>query len=302
MSPRIAWHGLLGFFKTITKLAVVLAILLGIGYGIRQAIEHTFHRNPDFQLQAINLNTNDVLDETALVEHLQIDLSANIFDFDLDAMQLKLLEIPAISSAKIERELPGTLAFELTTRVPIAWVSTISNDAQNSERLLVDKQGFAYPCPPMQSEDAEQLPVILLAKNEDYKIHARKIVKHPDYKYCVRLLEACRTTFPEEITLIESISRHNEWSLHLTTRTGTVATFGLSEHERQLESFGMALRHAQQKAYHIATINLIPKRNIPITISGEEKPPRAVPVSEEMLSDSDDSRRAEDMRSLLNRN
>ena len=68
MSPRIAWFNFLDFLKLLTKLAVFIGVLLSIAYGVREAIEHTFHRNSDFRLQVVNLNPNDVLDETALVE------------------------------------------------------------------------------------------------------------------------------------------------------------------------------------------------------------------------------------------
>lgn len=120
MSPRIAWFNFLGLLKLLTKISLVLAVLLSIAYGVRQAIEHTFHRNPDFRLQVIDLSPNDALDESALVEHLKIDLAANIFDFNVDSMRQKLLDIPAINSAKVERELPGTLVFKITTRKPVA--------------------------------------------------------------------------------------------------------------------------------------------------------------------------------------
>ena len=70
MSPKIAWFNFLGFLKLLSKLAFVIGVLLSIAYGVRQAIEHTFHRNSDFRLQVIDLTPNDVLDESGLVEKL----------------------------------------------------------------------------------------------------------------------------------------------------------------------------------------------------------------------------------------
>ncbi len=79
MSPRIVWFSFLGALQLAAKTALLIGVLLALGYGIRQAIEHTFHKNPDFRLQAINLNPNDVLDEPSLVDLLGIDLAGNIF-------------------------------------------------------------------------------------------------------------------------------------------------------------------------------------------------------------------------------
>ena len=101
---------------------------------------------------------------------------------------------------------------------------------------------------------------------------------------------------------MDTISQANAWSLNLVTRSGTTATFGLGDHARQLEYLGRALDHARRKGYEIGTINLIPRRNIPITLSTDTPPPRAIPVSEEALEDTPARGQADDLRTLLNRN
>lgn len=305
MSPRIAWFNFLGALKLLTKIALLLAILLSIAYGVRQAIEHTFHKNPDFRLQVIDVSPNDALDENALVGHLNIDLAANIFDFDVDLMRQELLEIPAISSAKVERELPGTLVFRIVTRKPVAWISNPEEGLGKTREvgaLLVDLEGFVYPCPAGQLPEAYDLPAMILTPDPDHPVVAGQTLKHPQYRHCTRLLNAFRSTFPNDISMIDAISQEKQWSLDLTTRAGTTATFGLGNHERQLDYFSKALHHAQKKGYQIETINLIPKRNVPITVRGDGDPPRAIPVSEEDLPADAESRRKNDLRSLLNRN
>lgn len=305
MSPRIAWFTALGFLKLLAKVATVIGILLAIAYGVRQAIEHTFHQNPDFRLQAVNLNANDVLDEAALVEQLEIDLSANIFDFDVELLEKRLLEIPAIHSAKVERNLPGTLDFSISTRQPVAWIACPQEDipvARIQGGLLVDRDGFAYPCPPGQLERCQALPILNLAPDEAHPLSAGIPLDHPQYRHCMRLLAAVTKGYPEEIPSIHSISQGSEWSLELTSKTGTVATFGLGDHARQLEYLNRAQLHARKKGYRIATINLIPKQNVPITVLGDADPPRAIPVSEESLAPTRESRQSNDLRTLLNRN
>jgi hypothetical protein len=166
----------------------------------------------------------------------------------------------------------------------------------------VDHQGFTYPCPKLQLKKTVNLPIFILASNPEHPVQAAKIIEHPEYRHCMHLLTAFRSTYPADISMIESISQTNEWSLNLKTRSGTEATFGLGEHKRQLDYLGKALHHAQKKDYQIATINLIPKRNVPITVLGGNKPPRAIPVLEQPISNDIESRRVNDLRSLLNRN
>jgi hypothetical protein len=305
MSPRIAWFNFLGFLRSIGKIAAVIGLLLAAAYGIRQAIEHTFHRNPDFQLKAINLNPNNVLDEAELVSLLNIDLMGNIFDFDLDELEAKLMEQPAISSAKVERNLPGTLDFRITTRKPTAWIACAEEGfpAYREEgSLLVDQHGFAYRCPPGQAAVSRGLPIIILATDQEHPIRPGQTLEHPHYSHSLRLLKAVVLQYPDELPMIHSISQANGWSLNLTTRSGTSATFGLGDHKRQLEYLGRALDHARKKGYEIETINLIPKRNVPITVSGDSAPPRAIPVSENDTAEAPAQRQSEDFRTLLNRN
>ena len=44
---------------------------------------------------------------------------------------------------------------------------------------------------------------------------------------------------------------------------------GLGDHARQVANFRTALAHATSRGYQSDTINLIPKHNIPITITEE---------------------------------
>lgn len=304
MSPRIAWFNFLDFLKSITKFALIIGVVVAIAYGVREAIRHTFHQNPDFQLQAIQLNENDVMDESGLVEHLGIDLNGNIFDFDIATMEQKLLEMPAIQTAKIDRELPGTLLVEVTTRQPRAWIACPEEGlmtTRNLNQLLVDQSGFVYPCPERQLEQAVHLPLIHVKADPKHPIKPGTTLKHPEFRRCTLLLNSFREVFPNDLRIIESVYQINAWSINLSTRSGTTATFGLDDHARQLDYFSQALHHAQKKGYEIETINLIPKQNVPITIRGEASPPRAIPV-EETSNNNGRSQRNSDLQSLLNRN
>jgi len=305
MSPRIAWISFLGVLRRLTKVAVGIGLLLAAAYGIREAVEHTFHRNPDFRLKAIKLNPNDVLDEGDLVTLLKIDLSANIFDFDIEGLERELLEMPAISAAKVERNLPGTLVFSITTRKPMAWIACPEEGfpaERKANSLLVDHNGFPYPCPSGQADVSQDLPILVLAPDAGHPIRPGTTLDHPEYRHCLKLLKAVIAQYPGELELVDEISQVNKWSLSMKTRSGTVAAFGLGDHKRQLDNLGHAFEHSRKKSYRIETINLIPRRNVPITVSGDDAPPRAIPVSEETAAGTPADQRTEDLHSLLNRN
>ncbi|MES2921160.1 MAG: FtsQ-type POTRA domain-containing protein [Verrucomicrobiota bacterium] len=305
MSPRIAWFSFLTFAGSVAKLALILAAVAGIGWGVWQGIQRAFYKNPDFRLQVIDLNPNPAIDEVGLAEATGIDLTASLFDIDVDEVTAKLKALPEIADARAERHLPGKLVVRVTPRTPRAWISCPQAGLSETRRagaMLVDFGSIAYPCPALQLESAMNLPVIKLPLSESHPIVAGQHAGHLELAHCFRLLDAACGIDPEAIHWIESVNQTNEWSLLLVTREGTSATFGLGDHDRQIRSLRAAMDHSSQKGYAIDTINLIPKHNIPITLRNEAAAPKALPVSEPSGVEIREDRRSRDLKALLNSN
>lgn len=283
MSPRIAWFGFLRFSAFMAKVACVLALLGGLGWGAWRGVQHAFYRNPDFRLQSLDLNENPVIDELGVATAIGIDLTSgvNLFEIDVAAAADTLRALPALTDVHIERHLPGTLVVRVAPRTPRAWISCPQAGRVASRRaggLLVDGLGVAYPCPERQLEDAEDLPIIELPASPEHPLEAGTRVTQPELARCLRLLDASLREDPSAGRWIESIGQANAWSLRLVTRGGTVATFALGDHERQINNLRAALEHAADRGEAIETIHLIPKHNIPITVRESRAVPRAIPV------------------------
>lgn len=311
MSPRIAWFGFLSLLGRLTRVACLLGLLAAAGWGVWRGIDHAFYQNPDFSLKVLDLNTNDVVDEFAVANAAGIDLTAprNLFDIDVNATAGKLEQIPGILKARVERHLPATLVVRVETRQPKAWIQSHGDPPDKTRQpgaMLVDGLGFAYPCPERQFESAKLLPVIELSSTDEFPAIAGKKIVHPELERCFMLLDAASEADTEAPQWIETIRQRNEWSLELKTRQGTLATFSLGEHARQIRNLRAALDHAGEKGYLIDTINLIPKYNIPITVTDAAGPPKAIPVKEASAPSADadpgTTRRARDVGSLLHRN
>ncbi len=307
MSPRIAWFGFLRLAGRFTKLACVLVALAGIGWGVWRGLQHAFYKNPDFRLQVIDLNPNPVIDELGIASAAGIDLTKNpsIFEVSVTQATANLKALPALSDARIERHLPGTLMVRVVPRIAKAWIRCPAPDLpapRTSGGLLVDDDGIVFPCSSLQLETASALPVIDLPASSEFPVQAGRKIRHPDLAHGFLLLDAAREADPDAARWIDSIRKANDWSLELVTRQGTCATFSLGDHARQIESLRAALDHAGEKGYDIATINLIPKYNIPITLRGEAPAPRAVPVSAADNPTTAPNRRARDISRLINRN
>ncbi len=305
MSPRIAWFGFLRFLGGMFKLACLLAVFTGIGWGILQGVQQAFYKNPDFRLQVIDLNPNPVIDAKGLAEVAKINTSGTLFDIDIDAVVTALKALPGIEQATAERHLPGTLVVHVDARTPRSWISCPAAGISGNREaggMLVDLNGIAYPCPELQLEDAVHLPVIELPVSGENEIKPGRAVNHAELAHCFALLKSACAVDPEAVHWIESVKQVNKWSLLLVTRDGTEATFGLGDHERQINCLRAAMDHASQRSYAIGTINLIPKHNIPITLRGDAPVPKATVVAEPTADELREERRARDLKNLLNRN
>ncbi len=307
MSPRIAWFGFLRFGGKLTKLACVLAAVTGIGWGVWRGIQHAFYQNSDFSLRIIDLNANPVIDEVGVAQTAGIDLQANpnLFGIDVDELCEKLAANPAITDARVERHLPGTLFVRVIPRSPKAWISCPADGFEKTRSeggLLVDHDDITFPCPATMVELASTLPVIELPALADHPVKSGVKLDRRDLEHCFGLLDSARQADAEAYHWIDSIQPANDWSLRLVTRDGTAATFGLDDHARQIDSLRAALDHAGEKGYVIDTINLIPKYNIPITVRNGSAAPKAIPVSAPETKDREGDRRARDLKNLLNRN
>jgi hypothetical protein len=305
MSPRIAWFGFLKFAGSLGKIACILAVIAGLGWGAWLGVKRAFYQNPDFSLRIIDLNPNPVIDELGLAEAAGIDLNANLFEIDVAKVTAKLQALPGISAAHVERHLPGKLVVRVTPRTPKAWISCADaglSEARQVGSLLVDRQGIAYPCPERQLETAKNLPVIELPRSETCPIVAGEAVPHAELKHCFRLLDSASEADSEAVHWIESVKQVNEWSLLLVTRGGVSATFALGDHSRQISNLRAAMANSTEKGYAINTINLIPKHNVPITLRSETAAPRAVPVTPPSAGKNREDRRSRDLNTLLNRN
>ena len=280
-SPRMAR---IGFFKLLFRsfkplcLLVLLALAgLGIRYGLRRAL----YENPDFCLQSIDLNPNSGIDELDFVKLTGINLRANLFQIDCKALANCLRKVPQLADAQVQRQLPGTLVVRVTARTPRAWISCPAAGIPRiraAGAMLVDEHDIAYQCPPHQLETAAALPIIALPARNKQPITSGKKVLQPELQRCLRLLASANENDPDTPQWIDSIQQTNAWSMCLTTRGGTAATVGLSDHTRQLTNLRSALRHAQTHGYVMATINLIPRENVPITIANPNPQPPPAPV------------------------
>jgi len=300
VSPRIVWFGFLKTCRKFMRLAFLIALAFGAVVGVRLGIQRGLVENQEFRLQAIELTPNPALDERRLVEIAGININGSLFDCDAAEIESKLRALPEIATANVRREFPGTLVVQVAAREPYAWVASTAQgiDAHDEKSgLLVDRSGVAFPCHPALSKTAAMLPVFFLGDGGEPLV-AGQAVKNPQFDRLVRLYKVACEEIPGATEWIYSLRQDRAWSLELLSRDGMTASFGLGDHKRQMGDLKAALDHARERSQQIASIELIPERNIPVKLRGNGVP-RAILIEEPETPGID--RRTRDVQDLLNR-
>lgn len=266
-SPRIVGFGMLRCGKRFVKLVVVLALLAAAGWGAREGMKTFFVENTEFQLRQVELETNGAFTEAHFVEVTGIDPSATLFAIKLREIRKKLEACPGIVKAEVSRRLPDTLRVKVTERVPVAWLECpplgiVGKDPKSG--LLLDAEGICFPCEFWWEEKARPLPVVLVSQAEEGDVTIGKTLRHREAHRGLQLIKLCQSRLADAGWSVPVVAVRNDYALLGATSKGTLVTFGMYEHERQLEDLIALQGHASGNGKTMATVNLIPKRNIPV--------------------------------------
>lgn len=271
-SPRLAWLKLQRILFGLTKLAVVLGLIGGGLYLSREAIFESISANNDFQLEVIELTTNGHIDEARFLEVCGLEVGQSIFELELSALDRKLTDLPEVASASVFRRWPNKLKVEITEREPIAWIAcealgVMPRDA--SRGMLLDADGFIFVCDSEAYPQLRDLPVIDFVNATREMIGPGVELRVKVAERAVALLEAHRemTRLRPDYPSIDFVECHTARAYLIGSfMMGTEATFGLYDHDRQLNDLIGLWRHSREKSSFLARANLLGSRNVPIEL------------------------------------
>jgi len=124
----------------------VLASLLAL-YGLTTA--------PAAAIQRIEVSPLAWTDRDELVRWLGVEPGVNAFALATDQLAARLEELPAIATADVAVQLPGTLAVRVTERQPIlAW-------RVGGVTFLVDREGMLFALAGSGGGDTSRLPIVV---------------------------------------------------------------------------------------------------------------------------------------------
>lgn len=153
------------FKKAIKWVLISVLVISGIPwitFGAFTYLRYLRMQDPAYDIVAIVQVNHDPepLKTGFLAELLDLSISkpGNLYRFDIEEGQKKLLSFPSIKSAVIKKIPPGILVIEYSLRKPAAFLGDVSNTA-------LDLEQYAFPFHPFFSP--KKLPLFLIGFQGD---------------------------------------------------------------------------------------------------------------------------------------
>ena len=256
--------------------AIVLVGIVAFAWiGIRALLDNQIFRNPQYEVRVIEVHTDGVMTREQALEKTGIREGLNIFSLNLDSAQRALSIIPEIKSAKVERILPDAVSIQIEARRPMAWVAprdTGEDPSAMETACLVDADGVMMKPENFHSSHA-RLPVVYGVPTEQWR--PGDTIDLPELHSALELFaRASELTNPGVTLRAADISKG--WCIVAWGDPQSRFTFGTSGLPAQLDRLQMILAHVGRTSQKIATANLIPERNTPVTFIGDPPPAEIV--------------------------
>ncbi len=245
---------------------ILLISLIGTGavFGIRAALDRFFFQNADYTLRRITFNLDDILTREEALAQTGLREGVNIFSVDLTKVEAALKALPQIQNVRIERELPDHLTVSVTSREPVAWVAAEGETADPSaseKSLLVDPGGFLMQ-PRRVLPEYFHLPAIYGVKSDN--VRAGEPLQSDDLRLALELIDTV-ARHPESLLRIRTIDISRGYCIEVVSDRNSRIRFGTSDFQEQLARLQQLLAHCDESGRSLETVNLMVKRNTPVT-------------------------------------
>ena len=249
----------------LSKIALVIAILVGGYFGVREGARRFFFENPDYQLQAINVQTDGSLQREQILQAAGLREGENVFRVNLEEVHDRLQELPQVDEVQIVRKLPAEVDIKILERKPIAWISRdkeISDPFASDAAFLVDARGVLMKEKKLLPEYLG-LPLISGCTSEP--LEPGKVVESVEANAALELLRQSSGSFMQTRFQIRQIDVSKGYCLLVTDKNRSQVSFGFDQLDVQLRRLEQFLVYCDDTKQELATVNLLVQRNIPVT-------------------------------------
>jgi hypothetical protein len=242
---------------------------------VAAAWRETLYRNPRFGLKEVTVFTEGALKPEKLVREMGLVEGMDTLWLNLRAVSERAERLPQVKSATASRDYQGRMKVTVVQRTPVAWLECQRLGLYSMKSgfgCLLDEEGVAMPCDVILKEYT-RLPTIRF--EELSQVQQGAPVMDLQVKAALRLQMEMEKRLESGMGELVRIDVPVPYALVAHFDDEMEITFSPDSLDEQLERFDRLMIEAHQKGWKIATLNLIPRRNTPITF---REAPRLVSV------------------------
>jgi len=256
-------------FLYVAEAALLVGLVAFTWFGIRTLFNKLIIDNDQYLVRIIEVNTDGIMSREEALERTGVQEGLNIFSLNLDSAQRALASIPEVKSARVERNLPETVSISIEARRPVAWVAPRDTGVDPStmeSACLVDDEAVMMK-PDDLGPGVTRLPVVYGVPTEQWRPGSP--IDLPELRAALDLLARAGERADPEVPL-RAADITKGWCIEAWADPQTRYTFGMEDLPGQLDRLQMILLHVGQTSRKLATVNLIPARNTPVTFQDEQ--------------------------------
>lgn len=256
------------FFLAVRTL-LLAALLVGLGVAGKRGYDRIFYDNGEFKLTRLGIDSDGKFSETEISGVGGVTIGMDLMEVDLDEVCQRIEALPGVGEAVVKRELPDTLLIRVRERHPVAWLSSPPHGIRPrsiEHGFLLDAEGNVFRCLEMTGT-LRALPVVdaldIDQPSDGELLESESIQRGLD------LIHRSEQLFEGQNLEIAEVKLVKEWALECVCRDGMTVTFDKHEVERGLMDLFAIVEKMRDSPLKLATVNLGPSRNIPVTFQGD---------------------------------
>lgn len=246
------------------RLFLVAALAVGAYFGARTIFDRFFFSNPEYTLRHIDLELDGIMTRAEFLEKTGLQEGINLFVVDLPALEKSLRAESMTSQVNIQRVLPDRLTVRLRSHVPVAWVAAegeTGDPSASPHALMVNAQGLLLK-PRHLHPQFLSLPAIYGVKDDN--IRQGEPLDCEDLRMALQLL-AENAARPDSLLRIRSLDVSHGYRIDVLNDQNARIIFANSDFAPQLDRLQQLLLHCAETGRTLDTVNLMVKRNTPVT-------------------------------------
>lgn len=270
-TPKIREQKRIAFRRAGFRMAVWMVVVFGLVALGTAAWRQTLYRNPRFGLKEVTVFTEGALRPEKLVREMGLVEGMDTLWIDLRKIIEKVESLPQVKSASARRDYQGNMEVTVIQRRPVAWLECQRlglHSMKSGFGCLLDEDGVAMPCDVIL-KDYTLLPVIRYEELSQAKAGSR--VRDLQVKAALRLRAEVEKRVESGMPALVSIEIPTKYALVAHFDDGMQVTFGPDAITKQLVRFDRVMIEAREKSWKIATLNLLPRDNVPVTFRQKPK-------------------------------